>query len=145
MLQIISDPLRVLQFVKQYAHVVATEGMNGFGLEKDGELVAGVILEGYAGKSMWMHVAGAPGRRWMSRKFLYTCFAYPFEQVGVDRLFGWVPADNYEAQRFDEHLGFKRIAAIPGAGIGGGDVLIYCMDRADCRFIGPQFRERAHG
>jgi RimJ/RimL family protein N-acetyltransferase len=143
--KIVSDPLRVLRFVKQYSHVLASEGMQGLGLEKDGELIAGVIFDGYSGKSMWIHVAAVPGRHWLNRSFLRACFGYVFEQVGCEKLFGWVPASNSEAQRFDEHLGFKQVATIPGAAVDGGDVLIYVMDRAECRFLGHRFMEQAYG
>ena len=33
------------------------DGMTGIGLRKDGELVAGVIYEGFNGPNVWMHVA----------------------------------------------------------------------------------------
>jgi RimJ/RimL family protein N-acetyltransferase len=143
--KIISDPLRVLKFVQRYSQVLASEGMKGIGLEEDGELIAGVVYENYTGSSIWMHVAAVPGRRWLNRAYLYVCFSYPFLQLGVDRIFGWVPADNSEAQRFDEHLGFKQVTTIPSAGADGGDVLIYRMERADCRYLSQRYSEHFDG
>jgi RimJ/RimL family protein N-acetyltransferase len=146
MTKIISDPLRVLKYVKQHAKVLGSEGMKAIGLEDDeGELIAGVIYDTYVGTSIWMHVAAEPGGAWLNRAFLYICFSYPFEQLGVDRIFGWVPADNPEAQRFDEHLGFKPVTTIPGAAHGGADVVIYRMDRADCRFLSKRYSEHFNG
>lgn len=131
--------------MKQYTHVLATEGMTGFGLEKDGELIAGVLIEGYTGKAAWMHVASVPGVRWLNRRFLGTVWGYLFGQLNLDCVFGWVPTDNADARRFDEHLGFKPVTTLEGAGMGGGDVLIYRMDRADCRFLDPKYTEKTHG
>jgi len=37
------------------------EGMTAIGLRKDGELVAGVIYEGFNGHNLWMHVGAALG------------------------------------------------------------------------------------
>lgn len=142
---IVSDAFGVLQFVKRYIPVLATESMAGIGLERDGELIAGVIVEGYTGKAVWMHVAAIPGRRWLNRRYIHTVFGYVFGQLKVDHVFGWVPAENAEARRFDEHLGFKKVTELQGAGLDGGDVLIYRLDRADCRFLDQKFMEKPHG
>lgn len=110
-------------------------GMKGLGLERDGELVAGVLYEGFNGKNVWMHVAAEPGSQWMTRPFLRYCFEYPFNEMKVDRVSGYVNASNEAARRLDEHLGFKQEARLTGAAPDGGDVLIYVMWRQDCRFL----------
>jgi RimJ/RimL family protein N-acetyltransferase len=115
--------------------ILATEGMSGLGLKRQGQMVAGVLYEGFSGSTVWMHVAAEPGRRWMSRDYLRACFAYPFEQLGVNAVRGWVNADNHDARRFDEHLGFSCEATLSQAGPGGVDVLIYRMRRQECRFL----------
>ena len=135
---VVSDPMRVLTFVRRYMHVAAAEGMKGIGLERDGELTAGVLYEGFNGRSMWMHVAANPGGRWLTREFLRYCFHYPFVEAGVDRVFGWVDAANAAARRFDEHLGFKPVAVIPGASRTGGEVVVYAMNKSECRYVDPQ-------
>lgn len=112
-----------------------SSGMQGIGLIKDDELIAGVMFDDYNGSNMWMHVAAVPGRRWMTRDFLYATFAYPFLQLNIRRLSGWVEADNIDARRFDEHIGFKQEAVLKQAGRNGVDVIIYSMFKEDCRFI----------
>src|SRR3546814_2405462 len=58
------------------------------GLEQDGELVAGVIFDGYvAGARCCMHVAGE-GKRWLNREFLWLCFHYAFDQMGCKVVVG---------------------------------------------------------
>lgn len=132
---IIFDPHRVWQFVSKLAGAPRTSGMQGIGLEKDGDLIAGVLYEGYTGHNIWMHVAAEPGGKWLNKAYLKTCFAYPFLQLGCDRVSGWVEASNDQARRFDEHLGFEQEAVLSRAARDGGDVLIYVMWREECRFL----------
>lgn len=133
--RIVTDTMEVLTFVRERYPIPAVENMQGIGLVRDDEMVAGVIYENWNGHSVWMHVAAVPGKRWMTRDYLKVCFGYPFQQLGVKSLYGWVPAENEVAQRFDEHLGFRLVSFIPGAGMAGGDVLIYRMDREECRYV----------
>lgn len=132
---IVSDPARVWAFVNQYTPVAIMSGMKGLGLEREGELVAGVLYEGYNGHNVWMHVAAEPSKRWLNREYLRYCFYYPFVEMGVKRLTGYVEASNHEARRFDEHLGFKQEAIMSGAASDGGDVILYVMRREHCRYL----------
>lgn len=136
---IVSNPARVWAFVRSCSVAVPmVAGMKGIGLEKDGELIAGVLYEGYTGHNIWMHVAAAPGRRWLNREYLRYCFHYPFNELGCRRVSGWVEASNEDARRFDEHLGFKEEARLKGAARDGGDVILYVMWRSECKYVDPQ-------
>ena len=84
---------------------------------------------------MWVHLAGLPGARWMTRDFLRAGFAYPFLVCGVKRLSGYVIASNTAACRLNEHLGYRVEATLAGAAPDGGDVLIYVMRKEDCRYV----------
>jgi len=133
--RIIGDVSRILSFVREHMALAAVENMKGLGLERDGRLVAGVIYEGFNGRNVWMHVAAVPGQRWMNRQYLHYCFEYPFDELKVDRVSGYVNASNADAIRFDEHLGFQREAVLSGAAPDGGDVILYVMRRNDCRYL----------
>ncbi len=109
--------------------------MKGIGLERDGDLVAGVLYESFNGANIWMHVAAVPGSRWLTRDFLKYAFHYPFVELGCKRISGWVEADNFAAQKFDEHLGFVHESTLEGAGRRGVDVFIYRMKREECRYV----------
>lgn len=104
------------------------------GLEKDGELVAGVVFNWYTGPSICMHVAGT-GRDWLTRDFLYRCFAYPFIQLECNRVTGLVRIDNFAAQKFDEHLGFVREGVIRKGATDGTDFILYGMLKEECRWL----------
>lgn len=133
--RVISDPARVFAFCKKRMPLSLVAGMKGVGLEKDGELIAGVIYEGYNQHNVWMHVAAEPGGRWLNKEYLRYCFHYPFVELGCKRVSGYVEASNSDARRFDEHLGFKQEAVLQGAASNGGDVILYVMWREDCRYL----------
>lgn len=135
--RIVSNPARVLAFINQHTKLSASAHMKGLGLERDGRLVAGVIYEGINGYNAWMHVAAEPGARWMTREYLRACFDYPFNQLNLRRVSGYVSASNTQARRFDEHLGFKPEAVLKGAAPDGGDVILYVMWREECRYVDP--------
>ena len=106
------------------------------GLEEDGNLIAGVVYNLYNGPSICMHVAAVPGKRWMTKDYLYRCFAYPFEQLNCNRVTGLVKADNTEARRFDEHLGFVQEGIIRKGAEDGTDMILYGMLKEECRWLG---------
>lgn len=133
--RIISDPGRVFAFVSSIMPLNAVVNMKGIGLERDGELVAGAIYEGINQHNAWVHLAGKPGRQWMTREFLRYGFYYPFVELGLSRLSGYVNESNLEARRLDEHLGYREEARLKGAAPDGGDVIIYVMWRDECRFL----------
>lgn len=134
--KIISNPGRVWEFCKQHVPVSLVAGMKGLGLEDEsGELIAGVLYEGYNEHNVWMHVAAEPGGRWMTKEFLRYCFHYPFVELGCSRVSGYVEASNLAARRFDEHLGFRVEAVLKGAASDGGDVILYVMRREECRYV----------
>jgi RimJ/RimL family protein N-acetyltransferase len=135
MKQVIVDNQRVYHFVNQHFPVRNSEGIKGIGLEQDGELIAGVLYDDWSGTNIWMHVAAIPGRRWLNREYLRVCFGYPFIQLNCLRISGWVEESNWEARRFDEHLGFKPEAVLERAARDGGNVIVYRMFREECRFI----------
>lgn len=111
------------------------DGMRGIGLRRHGDLVATAIYEGFNGQNIWVHLAGLPGGRWMTRDFLRAGFAYPFKVCGVNRLSGYVNASNTDARRLNEHLGYEEEARLKGAAPDGGDVILYVMWRENCRFL----------
>ena len=111
------------------------QGAVSIGLVEDGELIAGVVFNLYNGPSILMHVAAVPGKRWMTRDYLFRCFAYPFLQLQCNRISGLVRADNFAAQRFDEHLGFVREGVVRKGADDGTDLILYGMLKEECRWL----------
>ena len=103
------------------------------GIERDGELVGGVFYDNFRTRCIAMHVASA-GAHWMTMDFLWYAFAYPFQQLGVSKVMAPIDSTNTNARHFVERLGFVLEASI-AEGSKDGDLLIYTMNRAQCRFL----------
>lgn len=104
------------------------------GLEREGELVAVAVYDGFSKADCNMHIASDGSKRWLNREFLFGAFAYPFVQLKLRRVTGLVPASNAAALRFDEGLGFVREGYHPHA-LPDDDLITLGMLRERCRFI----------
>lgn len=133
--QIIYNPARVFDFVYARNPIPATAGMYGIGLEHDGELVGGVIYERINACNAWAHVALDDMKGIGVPEFIAALFAYPFVQLKLNRLSGYVEASNKKVRAMSDRIGFKQEAVLQGAAHDGGDILIYVMHREDCRYV----------
>jgi len=102
-----------------------------FGMESDGTLIAGVILDHYNGASACLHVAGEGN--WLTREYMRVVFDYCFGQLKLAVILGLVSSANREARRFDEHLGF-RVSTVIANACPDGDLMIYTLRPEDCRY-----------
>lgn len=132
---VVSDEQAAFNFVTQFFSLHRSEGQKGIVLRRDGEVIAAALYVENNGTNCFIHLAGMPGRRWLTREFLYWCLHYPFVQVGLKRMTGWIEATNKDCIRFAEHIGFKRETTLRGAGQNGVDVHIYALHRSDCRYV----------
>lgn len=105
------------------------------GLIKNGKLVAGVVYTMDMGNGCMMSVASDGSRAWLNKDFLRAAFWYPFVKMDYTRVTGLVRTDNVDAQRFDEHLGFKREGLLRKGDDDGTDLIIYGMLKEECRWI----------
>lgn len=106
----------------------------GIGWMREGELIAGVVYADWNGPNVVCHIASDGSRRWLTRRYLWAIFDYPFVQAGVKRITVCVGEGNRDSRRFVEHLGFALEATLKGAH-PTGSLLIYRMWKADCRFL----------
>lgn len=106
----------------------------GIGWARDGELVAGVAYADYNGVNIVAHIASDGSKRWMTREYLRVIFDYPFNQAHVERITCMIGEGNKDSIRLCEHFGFTLEATLKGAH-PTGDLLIYRMWKADCRFL----------
>lgn len=100
------------------------------GLVDEKGIAAGVIYEGHSGPNVYMHIATRPDlkARWMTRKYLWMCFHYPFEQLQCRRVTASVSSANKDCLKFIQNLGFRFEAILEGAD-KDGDLLIYVLWR----------------
>lgn len=108
------------------------------GLEREGRIVAGVIYEGWNGRSVVCHIA-IEGL--MTPAYLAAIFHYPFLHLGADKIIAPVAEGNRESIRLVEKLGFRKEAQLLDAH-PDGSLLLYTMSAKDCRFIGARYGQR---
>lgn len=133
--KLVTDTERVSEFC---ARMLETEGWashKAIGLERHGEIIAGVVYENFTGPNIFAHIAGIPGRRWMTRQFLYAIFHYPFVRLGVERITAPVEASNVDALKLNRNFGFENEAVLRGA-MPSGDLILMVMWKQNCRFLG---------
>jgi RimJ/RimL family protein N-acetyltransferase len=133
------QPERVMRFVADKVGEKELFGYSAIGLERDDNLVAGVLYEQHNGPNVMMHVASDGSRHWMTPAYMAACFRYPFLQLGVNRVSGLVRADNKDAQRFDEALGFKAEGVLREAAADGTDLILYGMLKRECRYLDGKY------
>jgi hypothetical protein len=110
-----------------------------------------VVFTGYLGASIMLHMAGNESN-WATPDFLWMVFDYGFNQLGVRKLVGLVPADNARAISVDTRLGFKVEARVSEMMPNGAGLLVFTMVKEDCkwlkikpRYYGRNQREHASG
>ena len=113
-------------FIPGHDHCVTRSG-------NDGRLLGGVLFQNYRKRSIELHVQGfEPG--WFSKWLCWAVFDYPFNQLGVEKLIGFVASNNLEALAFDLKIGFVVETAITDVVEGGGFIVV-SMTRPQCRWL----------
>lgn len=126
---------------RQVGKAWAPEGRTSIGLERDGEVLAGLVFEDYTGTSVFAHSA-VKHPHVPLRKFLVAVFYYAFVDLGVDKLIGMVPSYNLRALKANLWLGFHAEAVIEGV-FPNGDLVIMVMNRQDCKLLASDYRKAA--
>lgn len=107
------------------------------GIESDGVLVGGVVIDGYnLNARCSIHCVGI-GRHWLTREFMFAVFDYVFRQLKCNVVVNPVSSANIDSLRFTGHIGFKEVCRIPG-GSTDGDLVIFAMQKSECRWINKE-------
>ena len=139
MTRITKDKMRVGPWVGRKAFLQFTpEDSKVIGLERAGEIVAGVIYTGWNGRSICCHIAV---QGLLTPSYLAAIFHYPFIHCGAEKIIAQVAESNEESRRFCKKLGFTEECRIADSHPDGA-IIIYTMTREACRFIEPRYIER---
>lgn len=103
----------------------------GIGWESNGEIVAGVAYNEYNGPNINAHIA-ITGT--MTKTFLWTIFDYPFNQAKVNRTTCLVGSGNAKSNNLCARLGFTEETRLKDCH-PTGDMIIYVMQRENCRWL----------
>ena len=109
---------QIAEFVAKGTGSAGWGPCSAFGVEKDGKLVQGIVFEQYTGSNVMIHIYGVPGEKWRNRAFWWLCSAYPFTQLGCDRITAFISESNSQAMRLAEHYGMERECVMEGAMYG---------------------------
>jgi len=110
---------------------------------EDGELLGGVIFDGFTGPCIFMHQAGF-SKHWISRDLLWVSFDYPFNQLNCKKICGTIPSSNQRLLAMNTKLGFKVEAVIKDA-YPDGDMLVLSMNKDECRWLDLKPRSLLRG
>lgn len=106
----------------------------GLGVEKDGRIVGGAVIDSYVKDVRCaLHCAGE-GKRWLSREFLFVVFDYVFRQLNCKVIINTVNSTNVDSLRFTKHIGFSPLPTIKDGGVGG-DLVIFTLHKDECRWL----------
>ncbi len=117
----------------QIDHVDGFIAYAAIGIERDGELVGGVVYHENRGNDIQISCAASKAH-WLSQGSLRALFYYPFMQLKVDRMTAFTPSRSKGTRRFLSHLGFVQ-EGIMRQGFKGDDCIIYGMLRDECKWI----------
>lgn len=105
------------------------------GIEIDGEMAAVTIWNCFELHNCLMSIASDNKKRWMTREFLFRSFAYPFLQLGLDRVTTKSDERNAPSIRLALHLGFTAEGRLRNAAGSGFDDIVFGLLKEECRWI----------
>jgi RimJ/RimL family protein N-acetyltransferase len=107
------------------------------GIARAGEAIGGVVYTGYCQAPHMIEASIATtDRRWASRHVLMGLFAFPFVQLGVERLQTRAHRRARKIRKFNLDLGFKFEGIMRRGWPLGGDAAVYSMLPDECRWLG---------
>lgn len=117
----------------QRAGCCPTTGFRAIEAVEGDRILAMVGYDHWTRKSVEMHVAIDDVRAALPIRL--PAFSYPFEEIGLDVVWGRVRSDNERALRLDRALGFREVFRGVGWVDRGVDAVIMEMRRGECRWI----------
>lgn len=110
------------------------------GLEKDGQLRAVCVYDGFSSCDCFMHVASDGSGHWLTRQFLIHAFAYPFITCDLPRVSSPIAEANARALAFNLKLGFRQEGYHPEA-CETGTVITTGLMRRNCIYLPKEYRK----
>jgi RimJ/RimL family protein N-acetyltransferase len=110
------------------------DGSQAIGLERDGQIIAGVIYENWNQASIVCHIA-VEGR--MTKGYLKAIFAYPFEFCKVKKIIVPVSSIHAKSLKLVTKMGFVEEARVKDA-VLDGDIIFLTLAKENCRFLGVE-------
>ena len=106
-----------------------------FWVDEENKIEWVVGFTAFIGKTCQMHVVNLSGTAYLPKNFVRGAFDYPFNHCGLEKVFGLVDSNNGRAMGYDQKLGFKEAIRFAEMHDSGGDLVVFEMNKADCRWI----------
>jgi hypothetical protein len=97
-----------------------------------GGLSGVVAFDHWTGKSCVIHVVGSGN--WITKRFLWAAFDYPFNQAKCEYVFGRVSTGNRAVLNLGLRIGFQWISTIPNVYPDGNEAVL-CMSKSECKWL----------
>lgn len=132
---VFNDKHRIGAWVANQVEQTASWGdFYAMGIDHQGEIVAGVVVNNYNSVNATCHIAVAKPTRELPELLRHVC-QYAFRQCGLKRLTGLVPASKQKVLAFDKHLGFEEEFVMRCAADDGGDMIVLVLWSDKCRWL----------
>jgi hypothetical protein len=105
-----------------------------FWVDEDNKIEWVIGYTAFIGKTCQMHMVNLKGG-YTPKGLLFGAFDYPFNHCGLEKVFGIVNSKNVKAMEYDQKLGFTEALRFEGMHDDEGDLVVFQMGKADCRWI----------
>lgn len=116
------------------------EHSQAIGLQRNGELVAGIIYENWNGKSVVCHIA-IRGR--ITPEFLSVISQYAYVQCGAHKIIAPASSDNRRSVDMLRKMGFREECRIRNAQ-PGGDICLFTMTKDSCKYLSERYGKKSN-
>ncbi len=127
-MRIVAEDIRIVQLVSRMTGKVYSPPFTTVGIEKDGEIIGGVLFNCYEGEDIHVSIAG---KGW-TKGFLAEIGNYCFNQLGCYRITS--VTEDPKVVRIGERLGGKIEGCLRGHFGEGRDGFIVGITRDEYRF-----------
>ncbi len=117
-----------------FDHIDRFDDCIGIGIDKDGTLVAGVVIELKTPFDAYATVFSTTPRAW-SKEIIAGLFQYLFTHLGVSRITCEAAKGNKRSRRIIEGLGFRHEGTKKKGLDGKRNAIIYGMTDDECQWI----------
>ena len=114
-------------------------GIDGFGpstaigVERDGKIICAAVYHDFRDGQIEASIA-ASSRRWANRSVLHALFAYPFNQIGANRILVQCSEANDKAMKMNKQLGFTQEGRLRQL-YPPHDAILWGMLRSECKWL----------
>lgn len=120
---------------KERTSVIMCEDSQGVvAYDSKGRIMAACVADSFTVDACSVHLA-IDRPIVLKSGFLEAIADHLFNTCGRARIFGLLPSNNQRAIKFDEHIGFTRVATIPNAIREGVDYIVMVMERGQCPWL----------